>query len=174
MILALLLACDEGTRDGAAIDLTAFAALEDDRAWTWRDDLVTDTPPAASLLLHGRLDGDGLALRRGDRWEDATDAGRLGLRHEDGLWLDGWTVEGEGDPSTLQLAEESPPDGGSVTSDGHTCSIQRVAPFTTWYATFDPVAEIACDTGLTMILAQGFGAVWMSDGSVTLDLVAPY
>ena len=174
MILLLALGCGGPVQSASALPLEDYAGLDEGRAWTWRDDADRSVPPDATTLLHGQLDDSGIALRRGDRWEDATDAGRIDLSLSDDIVLDGWSVDGDGDDTSLLLVQAGAEDGAVATADGHSCTVTRPDPYTTWYATFDPVITVDCDTGLSIVLAKGFGVVALTEGDVSLELVAPY
>lgn len=169
----LLLGCGGGGTGGVApFDLAQMSAL--DRAWTWRDDAEDTLPPDAAALLHGQGGEGGVELRRGERWEDAEPAGRLGLGLEGDLVLDGWSLDGAGEETRVVLVADGATDGDSVSTGSVTCTAARAEPFTTWYATFDPVMDVDCGEWMHLVFAEDFGLVWMRSGEVELDLVAPY
>ena len=180
-MVILFLACT-GTSGPVAGDVLVsdYAMLEDGTSWTYRDDALgpeADSPDE-ELLLHAKVTDEGVVeFRRGLRWADATDEGRLVWSEKDGLTLTEWDL-GEAEGSGSIFMSEEVPEQGAVTASGKfSCTTRMDQPIDPYYGTFELALVFDCTgggMGGTYAFAYGWGLVQVDAGGIVLDLVGPW
>lgn len=173
----------EGTEEGTGGEtlLVDYIALEDDAAWTWRDDGSSEDPEE-SELLRGRLtEEDTVVLVRGSRWADGSFAGELIFDTRYGLSLDTFDLGGMEGAGDWPMADFDPVTGETQASGAWSCSSTVGLEVETFYAIHEDTLTLDCASsdgeGLpgSWVFAEGIGLVrYEHPEGYTLDLVAPY
>ncbi len=176
-MILLLVGCDAFGGAAVGVDLLAYAGLDDDATWTWRDDGDTGIPDAEQLI-HGQNDGKGnVELRRGVQWGAAEPVGALEFDVSDGLALASWSWDDDGSDSLVPFGKKGMVEG-DITYDGDwRCVLRLPDGIDTFYAHYADVAEFECSGGSlpgTFDFAKDVGLVLMRTKVVDLSLVAPY
>lgn len=157
-----------------------YTMLEEGASWTYRDDSLgpESETPDEDLLLHARHTGDGVVeFRRGARWADGSDEGKLVWSEKNGLSLVEWDLgeaQGSGD---LFMSEEVPEREAVTMSGKYSCTTRMDAPIDTYYGTFELALVFDCTgggMGGTYAFAYGWGLVQVDAGGIVLDLVGPW
>lgn len=179
MIALLACAGDDGPRPGET-PVSAYTMLEEGHSWTYRDDSLGPEAesPDETLLLHARYVGDGtVEFRRGTRWADATDEGKLVWSEEEGLALVEWDLGSVSGSGKVAMSDEVPEGGAVVDSAKHSCTTNTGSPVDTYYGSFELALVFTC-TGGEMAGAYAFAYSWglvqVESEGITLDLVGPW
>jgi hypothetical protein len=181
LILLSTVACNKA--DPIDVDnqehVAAFLGLEEDHAWTFRDDDQSGAPPPTDQLLRGRVvDGDTLDIRRGSRWADGDTELMFTLTTDAQLVLDAWQQGDASGESPLPLGIAHPANGQTVAENNWFCSTKTGALLATYYGVFDDIVQYECagsagPAGL-FTFARDIGLVHFKAEALTLDLVAPW
>ncbi len=98
--------------------------LEEDAAWTFRDDSIGDEAPVPEDLVLARVAGEGqMELRRGERWADADPIGSLNFSLSDGLLLSSWEVDGAAGDGSYPIYEGEPTPGSVASNGSWSCGV---------------------------------------------------
>lgn len=175
MTLLWLVACNGDGFGESAVPAADYGTLDEDRAWTWREELPADTGIGLevdeSALIHGRWVEGAIQLRRGTRWADAMSVGsiELSLPETGGLVLDGWDLDGDSGGGALLSLED--PETGLDTPD---CTIVTNLQVDTFYGIFQRTLISDCGGKGIWTFEYGVGLVQVEADGLILDLVAPY
>jgi hypothetical protein len=181
-MVILLLACSgtEGTTAGGSVLVADYVMLGDGTSWTYRDDALgpESDSPAEEELLHARHVGDGVVeFRRGLRWADAIEEGKLVWSEADGLTLVEWDLGEAQGSGEIFMSAEVPEQMAMTVSGKYTCTTFMDAPVDTYYGTFELALVFDCNgggMGGTYAFAYGWGLVQVDAGGIVLDLVGPW
>jgi hypothetical protein len=180
-MLWFLLACS-GSGDGvfgSSSGVSAYSGLWEGGSWTWRTEILDDGAlQDETELLRGKFVGDGvIGLRRGERWADAEDVGELLFTQTDeGLWFDGWSLDGASGQGG-KLLEADPEPNELVVASGGQCVTFVGDTVETFYGVVEFALRAECSGGDgagSYAFAQDVGLVQLDRDDLFLDLVAPY
>jgi len=170
-----------GSQDNEIL-LRDYHGLQEDAAWTYRDEESDDDPEESDLLRARLVDEERVELRRGARWTEAEVVGHLEWDLSNGLDLLSWELPGFEGEDSLRMADFAPAHGDRHSSGDWVCTTNgNVAEVDTFYAVFDDLLRFECNAGEdgqpggNWDFALGVGLVRYESGEgLVLDLVAPY
>jgi hypothetical protein len=183
--VALVLLSTAGCNKADPVDVdnqehvAVFLGLEEDRAWTFRDDDQNGAAPATDRLLRARVvDEDTLDIRRGSRWADGDTELVFSLITDTQLVLDAWQVGDASGDAPLPLGIAHPANGQTVAENNWFCTTKTGALLATYYGVFDDIVQYECAGSAgpagRFTFARDIGLVHFKAEALTLDLVAPW
>ncbi len=169
----------DGVDVDTEIDITDYLGMDEARAWTFRDDDASGTPPSTENLLRARLvDQEIFDIRRGGRWADGTSEVRFTYVIDSHFRFADWQVQDAGGDSSLPVGFASPVDGQSVVESSWFCATQTGALLATYYGIFDDIVQFDCEGSAgpegVYTFARDIGLVHFEGSGIILDLVAPW
>ena len=147
--------------------------------WTYRDDGVSLGSPTNSTLIRGRNAGDGvLDLRRGSRWADGEQEGKVAFSQTDRIRIVEWELGDSSGEGNFPLAKSKTQEGDEVAEGGWSCTVERPDLVETYYGDFSDVLTFACSGSDGPVgdwhFAKDVGLVAFDSDAYQLDLVAPW
>ena len=206
LLPVLIVGCERPTEIISGLSDTGsligeWHGLEEESAWTFRDDAIGDEAPEPEELVLARYAGEGqMELRRGERWADADPIGSLSFELTDGLTLIGWEVDGASGEGIYPVYEGEPTPGATVSNGSWSCEVDLNEDVETFYGIFPASMRVGCtiggiglddgssgDTGSSEAVygvtgtpagywsfAPGIGLVRVQSADFDLNLVAPW